>query len=58
MSARSEALKAKYGDDYFKRLGRKGAQATHSKYKIGKVGVNKFVYVDRVTNKAVGKPWS
>lgn len=35
MSKNSEALKSKYGDDYFSKLGKKGFETTRDKYYEG-----------------------
>lgn len=47
------ATKEKYGSDYFKRLGEKGAQAFHSKYKLMPAMMNDFAIVDRQTGEIV-----
>lgn len=45
----------KYGREYLRELGRKGAVALHKKYNLVPNGTSDFVLVDRQTNKIISK---
>lgn len=39
----------KYGADFFSKIGKMGAQVTHSRYRLTPTGLNNFAMVHRVT---------
>lgn len=43
----------KYGIEHMRRIGKKGARATWSKYKLAPVGTSDFAMVERATGKIV-----
>jgi len=49
------AVVQKYGKEHMREIGRKGAQATHSKYRIQHLGTSDFIYVNKETGEPVGK---
>lgn len=46
---------SKYGSEYMRKLGAKGALAFHAKYKLEPLGQNDFAIVDRQTGIPTGK---
>lgn len=52
-----KALVEKYGPDYMRKIGQRGAQTTHKKYKMVPCGTSKFIYIDRKTGEVASKPF-
>ena len=50
-----QATKAKHGTEHFKRIGRKGAESTWSKYKLVPIGPGYYKMVDRQTGKEIAR---
>jgi general stress protein YciG len=48
-----QALYAKKGPDYFREIGRKGAETTWNKYSLVPMGTNQFAMVERETGRVV-----
>lgn len=47
------ALVQRYGVEYMRAMGQRGAEATHSRYNIVPVGLAQYSMVDKVTGRVV-----
>lgn len=50
-----KATARKYGNQYMRNLAIKAAHAMHKKYKLVKIGISDFAFVNRTTGQPTGK---